>query len=351
MHGRAAALAILASAAAAQASSVTNEVIANSSTTSGANPRSGAFTNALHASFDLGDAWAVDAGLALTFEGSAPSQFAGSGSLVTLLTAGADWSPRDNLSFGIDLELSPRSTQLAGTQVTIQRTNGQEAAADALVRSQILQAGFGLDATWYSGGFSDLEWSLDGGISYSHYDVDQGISEVRIGSTVETAASIQEDCNAHPRRCNRSLLSALRNTPVALDFERLSAGATATIQRDTDLTLGGDWYVYQHDPADVSYYGLAAAGRGPELPLAPLRFMLRPEVLRRFGAFSARLWLEAGEYVSGTGQGTAGIGTRLQYRFGKAWRGWLRLSGHRDVDETGNATRSGTLAAGVGYRW
>lgn len=351
MHGRAAALAILASAAAAQASSVTNEVIANSSTTSDTNPRSGAFTNALHASFDLDDAWSLDAGLALTFEGSAASQFEQSGSVVTLLTAGADWSPRDNLSFGLDLELSPRSTQFAATQVPIQRANGQEVAADALVRSQILQAGIGLDASWYSAGFSDLEWSFDAGLSYSHYDVDQGISEVRIGSTVETAAAVQDTCNARPRRCTKELLTALRNTPVALDFERLSASATATLYAKTDVTLGADWYVYQHDPGDVSYYGLAAAGRGSELPIAPLRYLLRPEVLHRFGAFSARLWVEAGQFVAGTGQGTAGVGTKLQYRFSKAWRGWLRLSGHRDVDETGTATRSGTVSAGVGYRW
>src|SRR3954453_8280565 len=138
MHGRAAALAMLASAAASQASSLTNEVIANSSTTSDANPRSGAFTNALHASFDLNDAWALDAGLPLPFEGRTASQFDESGSLVTLLSAGADCSPGDNLNLGIDLALSPQSTQFAGTQVTIQRANGQEVAADALVRSQIL---------------------------------------------------------------------------------------------------------------------------------------------------------------------------------------------------------------------
>src|SRR3954462_4560133 len=172
MHARAVALAIFASAAAAQANSVTNEVIANSSSTNDANPRSGAFTDALHLSLDLDDAWSVDAGLAPTFEGRTASQFEQGGSVVTLLTAGADWSPRDNLSLGVDLEVSPRSTQFAGTQVPVQRANGQEVTADALVRSQILQAGFGLDGSWYSGGFSDLEWSFDAGVSYSHYNVD-----------------------------------------------------------------------------------------------------------------------------------------------------------------------------------
>jgi hypothetical protein len=353
MHGRAAALAILATAAAAQASSVTNEVIANTTQATDANPQSGTFTNALNASFDLTDEWALNAGLALTLEGqtAAASRFGQGGSAVTLLTAGADWSATESLTVGANLVLSPRSTQFAGTQVTIDTASGDQQTGDALVRSQISQVGAGVDVAWDSLGVSDLEWSLDLGVDYSHYAVDQSISEIRVGTRTETAGTLLADCQAHPRRCNQSLLTVLRNIPVQQDFERISASATAILFRDTDLTLDAAGYVYQQDPAGVSYFGLAAAGRGPEVPIAPLRYLVRPQVQHRFGDFSARLWLEAGEYVSGTGQGTTGIGTRLQYRFSKAWRGWVRLSGRRDVDDAGNATRSGTISAGVGYRW
>src|SRR2546426_5238154 len=69
------------------------------------------------------------------------------------------------------------------------------------------------------------------------------------------------------------------------------------------------------------------------------------------GDFSARLWVEAGEYVAGTGDSTAGIGTRFQYRFTKAFRAWLTLAGQRDVDSGGHVTRSGSVAAGARLRW
>ena len=352
MHGRAAALAIL-TATAAQASSITSELILNSTQATDANPQSGTLTNALNGSFDLNDAWTLNAGLALTLEGqnAAASQFGQGGSVVTLLTGGADWSPNQNLTLGTNLVVSPRSTQFAGTEVTFDAASGGQQTGDALVRSQISQVGAGADVSWDSLGFSDFEWSLDLGIDYSHYDDDQGISEIRVGSRTETADTLRADCQSHPRRCNQSLLTALRNTPVQQDFERISASATATVYRDTDLTLSADGYLYQQDPAGVGYFGLASTGRGAELPIAPLRYLLRPEALHRFGEFSARLWLEAGQYVAGTGQGTAGIGTRLQYRFSKAWRGWVKLAAHRDVDEAGNAIRSGTVSAGVGYRW
>ena len=60
---------------------------------------------------------------------------------------------------------------------------------------------------------------------------------------------------------------------------------------------------------------------------------------------------EAGEYFAGTGGNTAGIGTRFQYRFTKAFRAWLTLGGQRDVDSGGHVTRSGSVAAGAGFRW
>src|SRR2546426_10553858 len=69
------------------------------------------------------------------------------------------------------------------------------------------------------------------------------------------------------------------------------------------------------------------------------------------GDFSARLWVEAGEYVAGTGDSTAGVGTRFQYRFTKAFRAWLTLAGQRDVDSGGHVTRSGSIAAGARPRW
>ena len=141
-------------------------------------------------------------------------------------------------------------------------------------------------------------------------------------------------CQAHPRikNCGQALLTALQATPVTLDSERLSANVTATLFTDTDVTLSGDYYLYEQDPTQVAFFTLVAAGRGAGVPIAPLRYEVRPEVVHRFGDLSARLWFEAGEYVTGTGQSTAGVGLKLQYKFTKTFRSWVILSGQRDVD-------------------
>src|SRR5207248_10328111 len=58
--------------------------------------------------------------------------------------------------------------------------------------------------------------------------------------------------------------------PVTLDSERLSANVSATLFTDTDVTLSGDYYVYQQNPAQVGFFTLVAAGRGAGVPIAPL---------------------------------------------------------------------------------
>lgn len=361
MCPRSAALAVLLAATGAGASSVTNEIISTSTQASQANPRSGSFGNSLNGNLDLNSDFTVRAGLLLTFEGqteaASRAQFGDSGSLVTLITAGVDWAATDELTVSLHLEGSPRSTQFAGTPVTLRQANGSDLSGDARVRSQTSEIGGGLDLAWDSSGTSDLEWSFDGGVSWSHYDVNQNITRVLAGGTSLTAQQLRQQtvayCQSHPRvrNCGRALLAALSGSPVQQDFARISGSATATISRDTDLTLAGDYYAYPEDPSQVGFFGLAAAGRGVGLPVAPLRFLIQPEVQHRFGDFSVRVWVRAGEYVAGTGQSTAGLGTRLQYKLSKAWRAWASISGNRDVDESDAVTRTGTVTLGAGYRW
>ena len=352
---------LAAAATGASASNVTDEASANSSQATATNPRSATFTDSLKTTLDLSPAFALRLGAALTLESPTPAasraQFGESGTPTTQLTGGLDWSASEGVTLGLNLEASPQSTQFAGTPVTLRDPNGTETSGDALVRSQVSELGAGLDLSWDSNGTSDLEWAAEGGVSYSHYDIDQTIPRVRIGTTTVSSTTLRQQttayCQAHPgiKNCGRALLTALRASPLQEDFERLSASTTATLFQDTDLTLGGDYYVYQEDPSQVGYYGLASAGRGAGMPIAPLRFLVRPEVLHRFGDFSARLWVQAGRFMPGTGASTAAIGTKLQYKISRAWRIWLSLSGERDVDQTEAVTRSGMLALGSGYRW
>jgi hypothetical protein len=352
---------IVFAAAAARADSVTDQLLVSSTQPTEVNPRANLVTDALNASFNVGEDWTLSAGASLTLQGRTPAanrtQFGESSSAVTLFSAGADWSLNDSLTLGATVEVSPKSTQFAGTPIALRQSNGRDVTADAQVRSATSQLAAGLDVSWDSPGKSDLEWSFMGEVHFTHYDIDQSIPRARLANgTLLTEAQIQQQaaayCAANPQRqayC-AELLGTVSGVPTPLNFERFSAAATATVYRDTDVSLSGDLYLYDEDPKGT-FFGLAAAGRGPGLPIAPLRYLLRPEVLQRLGDFSARLWLEGGEYVAGTGGTTAGIGVKAQYRFTKAWRAWLTISGQRDVDAGNNITRSGSLAAGAGYRW
>lgn len=334
-------------ASAARADSVSNEIFVNGGQSTDASPRSSIFTDALRASFDLGEDWTVSGGLSLTLQG-ASTQFGDRGSAVSLFTAGVDWSATDNLTLGLTLEGSPKSTQYAGTVIGL-RNGGSESVADAELRSESSRLGTGIDLSWDTLGGSNLEWSFDLGLDFLRYDIDQGISTVRSQlNPQQIRQQAAAYCLVHPRQpyCAVGLQGA-----VTLDFERISATLLATLFLDTDVALSGDFYVYNQDPAQIGYFGVASQGRGANLPIAPLQYLVQPEVLHRFGDFSARLWVQAGEYVTGTGYGTAGVGVKLQYRFTKAWRAWVTAAGQRDVDAGQNATRSGTISVGAGYRW
>lgn len=338
-------------AAAARASNITDELAINSTQATDTNPRSGYLSDSLNASFDLTEQWSLNAGATLTLENQTPAaargQFGSSGNAVTDFTAGMDWDATDHWTFGVTGDWSPRSTQYAGTQVV---------GLNALVQSQSLQYSGGADVSYDTAGDSDLEWTFSGGITGTHFDSNQRVTRVRTdtgGSA--TAAQISAYCAA-TNKCSRALLATLRDTPATLDSQRFSASATMTAWKDSDFTLVGDYYHYNQDPAAVGYFSVATAGRtfitgGNGVPIAPLQFTVRPEVLHRFGAFSVKLWVTAGKYVSGTGQSTTGLGAKLQYKFTKRFRLWATVSGQRDLDEQGNPTQSGGLAMGAGYRF
>ena len=353
---------LIVTAAAARASDVREDATVNTIQPTAANPRSSSFTDSLNGTIDLSSRWVLDLGASLTLQGRTPAsergQFPESGSVVALFTSGVEWTATDNLTLGTELQASPRSTQFAGTTVALRQANGSETSADVLLRSQTSQVGASLNLSWDSTGESDLEWSYGATLDYTHYGIEQGVPLVRLadGTTVSSTTLRQETvayCQAHPRvaGCGQALLTALAGTPATLDSARVSADVTATVFATTDLTLSAAWYFYGGDPSQVGYFSLVAAGRSAGIPIAPLQYEVRPEAVHRFGDFSARLWLQAGQYVQGTGQSTAGAGLKLQYKFTRALRSWLAVSGQRDVDQTDQVTRTVSTSAGAAWRF
>jgi len=363
----AATLTLLGFSFAASANSVSNQLIVTSTQSSASAPRPMLFTNMFTGSLDLNEEWTLTAGANVTLAGNSGSgevtqQFNRTGA-VTLFNLGLDWMVTDNWMVGATIEASPSSTQSAGSPMTVPNPcpTSPDApdgvAATAEVRSQAAQVGAALDVVWDSAGRSSLEWSITGGVSLAHYGIEQNVNRVQTPGCLVTAQSIApllpRYCADHPgvEACTRTFRQAINGIPENLDFARFSAGATATLFLDTDLSVLADGYVYNQDPAQIGSAGVSFLGRDLGLPIAPLRFVVRPEVAHRFGDISAKLWAQAGEYASGTAGSTAAIGARVQYRISTALRAWVSVSGQRDVDLKDNAIKSGTVALGAGYRW
>ena len=353
------ALLLLATSLPARASNVTNELSVARTESTPDNPRAGNVSDSLHATFNVSDQWSFSVGGAVTLEGqTAAAQqgaFGSSGGTVTRLSAGLDWDKDDHLSFGTTVDFSPQSTQNSGTQVSFTDAQGRSIAANGLLKATASQASLAFDVGYDTAGDSDLEWSFGASVTGNHFDSVQNVAEVRTASgAIITKQQLKDSCQKG--KCAKGLLGALRETPATLNSAELSLTGTATLSQDTDLALGVDYYGYSEDPTQIGYFSVASAGRttisgGNGIPIAPLRFVVRPDVEHRFGAFSAKLWVQAGQYVASTGQSTTGAGLKLQYKLSKAFRLWLTLSGQRDVSEDGSDSKSGSTALGAGYRF
>jgi hypothetical protein len=269
-----------------------------------------------------------------------------------MFSAGLDWEVSENWSAGLDFDFSPRSTQEVGSDITVPAATGQVLRGQALIQSRTSQFDGGFDLSYDTAGESNLEWVFNAGLSGTHLATDQSITRAHVGTL--SFAQLKAACAAQP---TRKVCQALgTQTAVTLDSEKFSLAATATVYRDTDLTLSGDLHHYEQDPKSVLYPSLAAAQLGMGVPIAPLQYLVRAEVLHRFGDFHAKLWVQGGVYEPGTGQNTKGIGIKLQYKFTRSFKMWLTASGQSDLAEpdpntAAQSIQSSTIAMGAQYRF
>src|SRR5207248_11055706 len=130
-----------------------------------------------------------------------------------------------------------------------------------------------------------------------------------------------------------------------------------TIDRDTDLSLGGAYYVYGDDPRRLGYYTLATVGRGTlgtATGVAPLQFGVSPSVAHRWGAFAATAGLSYASYLEDQGY-DLGASVRMQYRLDldadRRLKLYGKLGGAWHVDESNDLATSASLALGAQFTW
>jgi hypothetical protein len=356
------ALALCLAAFAARANSLTEEIGMGTTATTPQNPRSGNLTNNLGAAFDLSEHVVLQTGLSLMLSDATPrpagSPFPNSpSSLIASFSGGLDFEASENVTLSVGVDVSPANTVLSPSQITFRdNSTGALVLANDQLRTKSSNGALDVMVSYDSAGDSNLEWGFSTGLTANHYDTDQSIVRLQTDNgQVYTTQQVEASCQVSGK-CSRALLSALRAKPGSLDSLKFSAGGLITAFQDTDLSVYVDYYGYQQDPATAGYFSVGAAGRtsvsgGSGIPIAPLHFLTRTELAHRFGDFSAKVWVTAGHYMDQTGQTTRGIGTKLQYKFTKAFRLWASLGVQRDTDETGLATNSTNMALGVGYRF
>jgi hypothetical protein len=346
--------ALLAVVPAARASSVRDEISVDRFQSTAQNPRSGTFTNLFGASFDAGDDWVFSGTALVTLEGATGAALSDTGGTLLSFSLGADWDVTDNYSVGVRGWLSPQSTTRSVAPVTVVH-DGTPTVAAAPVDVSGSSRAIDLTVDYDSAGLSDLEWAASAGLSLAQDSTAQFVPGLIFpDGTTLSPQQTRDACALRRSRCPDALLRGLDGNSDVLGSARLSLSGTAIVSRDTDFTLSGDYYLYDSDPAQFGYFGVAAARKQPEgigAPIAPLLFLVRPEVAHRFGAFSLRLWAQLGRYAPGVADWTAGIGTRAQLRLGTSFRVWVAVSGRNDVDNQGDAAKAANLTVGGAWRF
>jgi hypothetical protein len=261
---------------------------------------------------------------------------------VAALSAGLEFDPSEHVSLGLDVDVSPQSTQTSSSQLNYVDSTGKPVDASTELRAASSNSSVSGSISYDSAGDSNLEWGLSLGITASHFASTQRITRIQTASGPVTTQQVLASCYANKGTCSRAEIQALQAASYGLDSEKVSVGGSITAYSDTDLSVTFD------------YFSVASAGRtvvsgGGGIAIAPLRYVVRPEIAQRFGDFSARVWGTTGQYVDQTGRATRSIGTKLQYKFTKAFRLWGTASFQRDFDGSGTPTNSANYGLGAGY--
>ena len=344
---------------------ISDELGVASSPPTPTSPRATQVANSVDALLDLGRGLSLDLGVDAVrlrpteaAAGAPPTR----GATIWTFTAGLIWEIGEHLTLDGSVHASPAAELTTDFTAEYRHLVGAAVRTDlvdAALVSRSSSAGALLAATWDTAGDADAETAVDLGVGLEHLSSEQRLEAPRdrlTGAPV-TLDELINSCRLFPGRCPRALVGALvlsgRAVPVLLNQVSLRAGVVETLWRDTDLGLSASWYLYDRDPTEVGYFGLAAAGRGGAsgaIPIAPLRWSVRPSATRRLGAWTLRLELQHGVYASGEGRLDA-LAARVQVRFTRSFRMWLAAGGQRDVDYAGTVTTVRSASLGALFQW
>jgi hypothetical protein len=279
------------------------------------------------------------------------ARFGDTGGNIAAGAFGIDWNPNDHFTLGAELDFSPRSSQSSDTTVTFD-DGAATSKADALLKTTTSSVGFGLSGGYDTAGSSNFETLLNASASVTHFSAVEDLSSIEGANGAVDRQNVLSYCTRVPTAAGcRQLLALFRLRGAEVNQFKLSALLLETVMVDTDLSLSGGYYFYDHDPSQLGFFNIVSFGRtsfGNGMPLAPLRFTLRPGVGHRFGPLLLDLSYQYSQYVPGDGHGN-GVALKVQYKFSKSFKAWITANGQDDRDDQGNSTISSGLAFGLRY--
>ncbi len=328
---------------------IADELGVGTSQTTPINPRSGYLYDRLFGSIDLGEAVSLRLDATGTHDFATSAQhgahFRFVGREIFSFIGGLDWNVSEHFFLSAEGDFSPRSTASADAPVNF-ASSGQ---ADASINSSSTLYGFLARAGFHVGDNPDTETTIDGDFSLVHYSSRQAVVAVDSGSGPVDIQSVINDCLQNQQAGCDEYISAANQQSVELNQYRTSVSLTQALY-DTDLTLAGSYYWYNHDPTTLGYFSLLTAGRSfaanAGVPLAPLRFTVGPGVGHSFGGFRVDLSYQYGQYVADQGRRHGGA-IKLQYKFSRVISAWFRVDGVDDLDRQGDTTLSALALIGL----
>ncbi len=335
------------------AHSVADEAGVGTTQTTPINPRSGYLYNRLIGVLDMADTVSLRLEAVGTHDIATSPQhgarFRLVGREIFSASAALNWDVSNHIFLSAEGDFSPTSSTSSDAPVQLGSTSG-----DALIHSTSNAYGLLARIGYDTAGDSDYETMVDGALSLVHFSSRQSVTAVETdGGPVPIQAVIDSCYVTQQGGCDEYVNAAMQRN-VELNQYRVSASVTEAIYK-TDLSLGGAYYWYDHDPRTLGYFSLATLGRtfasSAGLPsLAPLRYTLSPGLSHAFGAMRVDLWYQYAHYAFDEGRSHGG-GLRLQYKFSRPISAWLRLDGQDSVDRQGGATVSALAVLGLRVRF
>lgn len=299
---------LLSLASAARADELSAELTASSASASPSDPRAGGAGLEVSGELDLSQTWIGRASAGLTRvmnQGREGTE----GAWVSAFSLGADWLAGERWFVGGEAFFSPPTAQSFATDVLYTGPRGGELVAEGSLEDRTATLGAALYGAWFRGGDGWLEPSLDVALSTTRFTSRQRLTSVigREGQSIEPE-EVRRFCERAPLRCPTGLLAATEGQEAALQQTAIHLGATATILEDTDVGVGGSYYLYSDDPGEVGFFTVGAQARGGEasfgggIPIAALAWTAKLSVAQRLGEGRLALGVNAGPLQGSDGR-------------------------------------------------